>query len=62
MCGLCGGCQLYVSLLEDVGGSECRSRVLIAGVIAAGVALGIGFGAVLNLHFLWENSIDYYHF
>ena len=41
-----------VSLLEDVRGSGCGSGVLIVGVIAAGVALGIGFGAVLNLHFL----------
>ncbi len=43
---------LGVSLLEDVRGSGCKSRVLIVGVMAAGVALGIGFGAVLNLHFL----------
>ena len=39
-------------VLEDVRGLRCRSRVLIIGVMAAGVALGIGFGAVLNLHFL----------
>ena len=55
MCGLFG-----VSLLEDVRGSGCRSGVLIVGVMAAGVALGIGFGAVLNLHFLskqWFPSV-----
>ena len=40
------------SLLEDVRGSGCKSGVLIVGVMVAGVALGIGFGAVLNLHFL----------
>ena len=47
-------CVVYLggSLLEDVGGSGCRSGVLIVGVIVAGVALGIGFGAVLILHFL----------
>ena len=43
---------LGVSLLEDVRGSGCRSGVLIEGVMAADVALGIGFGAVLNSHFL----------
>ena len=41
-----------VSLLENVRVSGCRSGVLIVGVMAAGVALGIGFGVVLNLHFL----------
>ena len=41
-----------VSLLEDVWGSGCRSGVLIVGIMAAGVALSIGFGVVLNLHFL----------
>ena len=53
MCGLFRGvnyCMCYV--LEDVRGSRRGSRVLIIGVMAAGVALGIGFGAVLNLHFL----------
>ena len=33
-------------------GSGCGSGVLIVGVMVAGVALGICFGAVLNLHFL----------
>ena len=45
---------VYVSLLEDVGGSGCRSGVLILGVMTAGVVLAIGFGAVLNLHFLMK--------
>ena len=55
MCGLFGmSIVACVSLLEDVGGSGFRSGVLIVGVMAAGVALGIGFGAVLNLHFLWK--------
>ena len=46
-----GGGQLYgCHYWKMLGGSGCRSGVLIVGVIAAGVALG--FGAVLNLHFL----------
>ena len=45
---------LGVSLQEDVRGSGCRSEVLIVGDMAAGLALGIGSGAVLNLHFLWK--------
>ena len=47
-----GSIVVCVSFLEDVGGSGYRSGVLIVGLMAAGVALGIGFGAVLNLHFL----------
>ena len=54
VCVVCLGRSIVicVSLLEDVGGSGCRSGILIVGVIAAGVALGISFGVVLNLHFL----------
>ena len=53
MCGLFRGVNSCMCLiLEDVRGSGCRSGVLTVGVMAAGDALGIGFGAVLNLHFL----------
>ena len=47
VCVVCLG----MSLLENVRGSGCRSGVLLVGVMAAGVALGIGFGVILNLHF-----------
>ena len=45
-----GSIVVCVSLLEDAGGSGCRSGLLIVGVMAASVTLGIG--VVLNFHFL----------
>ena len=46
-----------VSLLEDVRGSGCRSGVLIIGVMAAGVALGIGFWCSLEFTFSRETTV-----
>ena len=49
---VCGVQLLCVSLLEDVGGKGCKSGALLERVISPGVALGIGLGVDLNLHFL----------
>ena len=35
-----GSIVALVSLLEDVGGSECKSGVLLVEVIGTGIALG----------------------
>ena len=56
MCDSFRGVSCCVSLPEDVRGSRCRSGILIVGVMAAGVVLGIGFGAVLNYIFSGNND------
>ena len=54
MASLGGGFPIaaHVSLLEDVGGSGCKSGALLVEVIDTDVALGIGVGAALILHIL----------
>ena len=54
VCVACLGMSIVVcvSLLEDVGQSGSRSGLLIVSIMVTGVALGIGLGEVLNLHFL----------